>query len=540
MESNMATHTTTTRILAPDFPSRSYAKIFLDPVEEKKPVVAFSTAAFDFEDSLQDDVFIGGVPIGTYTNSKTKSKSVFYCGICKKHHKAFTPTEADVPAECPHCHTPYTLHHRGSTVKYAVSKTEWHDTGNISYHLYHRSVAYSISKNQFYPVNRTSTLLYKKKANKWLTKAGSRVNSAVQDYLLPLLKEYYPEIPVTTRAQLLIANNPRLIDLFKFNTLPKSKTTWGTSMDTLENWAAAFMLQGPDVKHRKRIYYAYDKHGSKGAFKAIAPSINSKIIRRFLWSYMAMHKVPDLNHLLTLGFTVAHLEEMVQASVLIQKSPRTMNFIESLGALHELGLTPRRAVNRTKKLLSDPDTVQHMADAARMVRQIRIKDPDYLLPVEADHPHLHDLVLEAYLLRLDNGEIVEYADPKTVYDWENGEYVVSRVRTSKELQRVGSKMLHCVGAYGNWIAQGYTDIYVVSAKTDLDTPLVCISLSLEYSRVKMQQAKLRRNKLVSTNETLFAVVKEWLDKFPTISTEGCSDLLRYNHEEIREILNEPL
>lgn len=532
----MATHTTTTHIINPALILRSYANIVLDPVEEKKPVAAFDTSLC----ALDDTPFAFGIPIGSYNKINKKSKSVFYCGVCKKHHKVFTPAEADIPSECPHCNTPYNLYHHGNSGEYAVSKTEWHDTGNISYHLYNRGFAYSISKNQFYPINRVTTLVYKKKTNKWLTKVGGRVESSVQDYLLPLLNEYYPEIPVKSRADILVANNPRLIDLFKFKTLPNAKTAWGTSMDTLANWVAAFMLQGPDVKHRKRIYYAYDKHGSKGAFKAIAPTINSKIVRRFLWSYMAMHKVSDLKHLLTLGFTVAHLEEMVQASVLIQKSPHTMNFIESLGALHELGLTPRRAVNRTKKLLSDPDTVQHMADAARMVRQIRIKDPEYLLPVEADHPHLHDLVLEAYLLRLDNGQIVEYPDPKTVYDWENDDYVISRVRTSKELQRVGSKMLHCVGAYGNWIAQGYTDIYVVAAKAALETPLVCISLSLEYTRVKMQQGKLRRNKLVSTNETLFAVVKEWLDKFPAISSEGCSDLLRYNHEEIREILNEPL
>ena len=437
----------------------------------------------------------------SYVVIETTSSSIthyYYCGSCKKTHSVAGILSKDAElyeTHCPLCGAEHDLHTEATFELYAKSKTVFEDTGNINYHVYYRTVKFNHSKLHFYPDSQALTVILKKASGKAFVKFNS--NSARSSYdienIVNKVAKYFPhELPFRDYASFRKYNNPRLVDLQKF--IPDRR-------DFTHNFYSVL-----SINERRRIFYAIDKHGSKGAFKAIAPTINSKVIRSFLWRLdMEVYHNPAVR-LLKKGFTIHQVEGLIKAHKTTgEVNHRLYRFLHTYLVL---GMSTRKAINFDEKFGMDQEKQHYLADSARMVQAL---GRDYVLPVHYSHPNLHNIVLRDYLAVTEKErESIEFKTPEVAFDWTYTGYVIKRVTNSKELRFVGSIMQHCVGTYDNAVMQGLCQIYTIYKEGDLENPLVCIEVKQDHA---INQAKLARNKAVSTDPVLRSVVQKWMNEF---------------------------
>ena len=440
-----------------------------------------------------------------YSGDDGRCTQYYYCGTCKKSHKVTDILMKDsevYETHCPLCGAKHDLHIESGFELYAKSKTVFADTGNVNYHVYYRTVKFAWTKKQFYPANDSYTVILKKDSGKAVVKFNNKHLEAanacvdVNTIIKTVAKQFPNELPFSNFEGFRKYNNPRLVDLHKF--VPDCSNFTHNFYSTLT------------PNERRRIFYAMDKHGSKGAFKAIAPTINSKVIRSFLWELKAdpfnAHPVLRLLHR---GFTISQVEGLINA----HKKFSTVNSI-SYVLIHTylvLGMTPTKAINFYEKFGTDREKNHYLTDTARMVQAL---GGNYVLPVHYSHPNLHNIVLRDYLAMTEKGKKnVEFKVPKVVFDWTYDGYVIKRVSSSKELRFVGSHMSHCVGSYEHLIINERCQIYVLYKEGDLENPLVCIEVK---NGNQVNQAKLQRNKSVSTDPILHSVVSSWIKEFSVL------------------------
>lgn len=436
-----------------------------------------------------------------YSGDDGRCTQYYYCGACKKSHKVTDILMKDsevYETHCPLCGAKHDLHIESELEVYAKSKTVFADTGNVNYHVYYRTVKFAWTKKQFYPANETYTVILKKESGKAFVKFNN--NSARSSYdienIVNKVAKYFPhELPFRDYASFRKYNNPRLVDLQKF--IPDRR-------DFTHNFYSVL-----SINERRRIFYAIDKHGSKGAFKAIAPTINSKVIRSFLWRLdMEVYHNPAVR-LLKKGFTIHQVEGLIKAHKTTgEVNHRLYRFLHTYLVL---GMSTTKAINFDEKFGMDQEKQHYLADSARMVQAL---GRDYVLPVHYSHPNLHNIVLRDYLAVTEKErENVEFKVPEVVFDWTYDGYVIKRVSSSKELRFVGSHMSHCVGSYEQSIINERCQIYVLYKEGDLENPLVCIEVK---NGNQVNQAKLQRNKSVSTDPILHSVVSSWIKEFSVL------------------------
>lgn len=293
---------------------------------------------------------------------------------------------------------------------------------------------------------------------------------------LSLLRLHFKEIQYT--EDYYISRNLRLKDIFSY-----SRT------------AEAF-FSSIDTNHRRRIYYAYDKHGVKEAYRSILPG-GSKWLYALAWANL------DLLHMID---PLAKKLGSDQLTGLLKPLPEVKyDQLLKVGSLVGLGLSSIKIGNLIKKGEFASISSWVCNDCHRLYDELRNRTNDtYQLPTYRGLPELHELLVrdinqiedaQAKTIQLPVTSLEEYHSPT---------YSVKLAKTAEDLNRLGRVLNICVAAYRSAVLKGGVVIAYVTKGDDM---VAC--LEINPIKASLTQAKLSRNNRVSNEEEVQRSVYLW-------------------------------
>lgn len=121
----------------------------------------------------------------------------------------------------------------------------------------------------------------------------------------------------------------------------------------------------------------------------------------------------------------------------------------------------------------------------------------------------HDTALAEYETKknaLVDLNIQKRAEKLSKYAFEADGYIIRPVSGYAELAEEGRKLHHCVASYGQRIADGNTNIFLVRKETAPDVPLY----TLEYNNEHIVQCRTLRNASYEKNDEVYHFTQKWL------------------------------
>lgn len=293
---------------------------------------------------------------------------------------------------------------------------------------------------------------------------------------LSLLRLYFKEIQYT--EEYYISRNPRLKDLFAYSCT-----------------AEAF-FSNLDKNHRRRIYYAYDKHGVKEAYRSILPN-GSKWLYSLAWSN------------LDLLYMIAGLSKKVgsdQLTGLLKPLPEVKyDELLKVSSLASLGLSSIKIGNLIKK--GEFATISSWVcnDCYSLYEELQNRtNGRYPLPIYRTIVELHELLVRD-INQIEDTAAKSILLPVTSLDeYHSPEYSVKLAKTAEDLNLLGRILNICVAAYRSAVLKGGVIIAYVTKGEDM---VAC--LEVNPIKASLTQAKLSRNNRVSNEEEVQRSVYLW-------------------------------
>lgn len=390
--------------------------------------------------------------------------------------------------------------------------TEFND-GNKVYSVVGSYVDYSVDRRNFFVKNISLRMKHKANGKIQLTCNGRLVYTSSQvgmvlDYLVGV---FGAELPVQSISEYYYTNNPRLNDL-----LPMV----GTSIYNPDRMATFYASISPSV--RAKIYYHYDKHGTKGARQAII-GVNHKPLLKLVWNYLELAEP-----------VVLALKKGVGAEQLAHYIGRVSEenqygVASALASLAVLGVSPAKSFNIVKEQGYSYDNA--LRDTASMYSQILKKfNSSYALPYPGEYdPRLHNIVQRDFnIYSMGEAGKLDMPVPKSAKEMSEGEYGIVYPKVARELIECGVNMNICVGSYVDRLVSKKLEIFFVK---DIAGEYVAC---LEVRKDRLVQAKLEKNKCVSTNPVIYQFVKDWCEKY-NISYDNTYDMNEEQEEGVRNL-----
>ena len=293
---------------------------------------------------------------------------------------------------------------------------------------------------------------------------------------LSLLRRYFPEVMYT--EEYYISRNQRLKDLFMYSR-------------TANNFFSNLSLN-----HRRRIYYAYDKHGVKEAYRSILP-VGSKWLYALAWENLEL---------------LSMIEPLVksvgpdQLTGLLKALPKIdYDELLKIASLDELGLSSIKIGNLIKKGVLSNTSSWVCNDSRRMFVELKERTNNvYQLPTYRSLSELHELLVRdinqiedatAKLVNLPVTSLEEYHSPT---------YSVKIAKTAEDLNLLSRVLNICVASYRKSVLKG--DIVIAYVMKD-GQKVAC--LEVNPKKASLVQAKLYENDRVLDDKDIERTVYLW-------------------------------
>ena len=378
---------------------------------------------------------------------------------------------------CPNCNVEWKQSQTGIKPR-SVQKITF-DNGDIMY-LY-QTVWPRYKDAQ--PVIRQNKLRIEKATGKMSFLAGDKLTYDVSTIKLGLhlLRKHFSEVP--TELEYYLSRNHRLADILQY--VPD------------QNIELFFSHVSKNL--RRRIYYAYDKHGVKAAYRSILKGKGNKMLYKLLWDNLNLLDI--LNELLS----KVDADSITNIVKCISDSHQNFETLEKLKHLFDLGLSTTKVFNIANTGELELVSAWLVRDSACMYIALLLRtNSEYKLPKYRDLANLHQLLIRD-INQVEDSAAKEIMLPLTnLEEYHASEYSVKIADTAHDLNTLGSTLNICVAGYRNTVLNGNCIIAYVTKGNHM---VACLQVTPSSSA--LVQAKLACNRPVSSDSDIERIVYSW-------------------------------
>lgn len=378
---------------------------------------------------------------------------------------------------CPNCNVEWKQSQSGVKPR-SVQKLTF-DNGDIMY-LY-QTVWPRYKDAQ--PVIRQNKLRIEKATGKMSFLAGNKLTYDVSTIKLGLhlLRKHFSEVP--TELEYYLSRNHRLADILQY--VPD------------QNIEVFFSHVSKNL--RRRIYYAYDKHGVKAAYRSVLKGKGNKMLYKLLWE--------DLNLLDIVNELIDLASVDVISNIVRELGPCeiTHEKLTKIQCLFGLGFSGTKIHSLVKKDKLEAIANWVLQDCCRLYTTLlECTSGDYKLPSHRDFHDLHELLIRD-INQVEDSAAKEIMLPLTdLEEYHASEYSVKVANTAHDLNLLGRVLNICVAGYRNFVLEGEC---VIAYVTQNNKTVACLQVSPETS--SLVQAKLACNRPVSSDPDIERIVYSW-------------------------------
>ena len=378
---------------------------------------------------------------------------------------------------CPNCNVEWKRSQCGVKPRSAQKLT--FDNGNIMY-LY--QTVWSRYKDA-QPVIRQNKLRIEKATGKMSFLAGNKLTYDVSTIKsgLHLLRKHFSEVP--TELEYYLSRNHRLADILQY--VPD------------QNIELFFSHVSKNL--RRRIYYAYDKHGVKAAYRSVLKGKGNKMLYKLLWE--------DLNLLDIVNDLVGLSSVDVISNIVREFGPCEITYekLTKIQCLFGLGFSGTKIHSLVKKDKLAETENWVLQDSYRLYMTLLERTSgDYKLPSHRNFHDLHELLIRD-INQVEGSAAKEIMLPLTnLKERHFSEYSIKIADTAHDLNMLGQKLNICVAGYRNFVLEGEC---VIAYVTQNNKTVACLQVSPETS--SLVQAKLACNRPVSSDPDIERIVYSW-------------------------------
>ena len=458
-------------------------------------------------EGFKTDVFYQVHNLGNKTDASginwANYNYLYHCAHCKKKGKVFVSIElgtlpsankrfspywqmgglktiTEYEKSCPNCNAEWK---QGQSEKWSrsVQKITF-DNGDIMY-LY-QTIHPRWSNAQ--PIICQYKLRIKKDTGKMsLTVNGKTIYDVyTTSKMLQIYRKYFEDAP--TEAEYYISRNHRLKDILQYIGEGRPDRFFTYIYGNL----------------RRRLYYAYDKHGMKAAYRTVLSNKGNKYLYKLAW------QKPEFICILNELISLVGADPLANIVKHIPESKIHSETLNKLKHMFNLGLSTTKVFNitNTGELYSVSRWAVH--DSARMYHTLLSRtNSEYKLPKYRDLDELHELLVRD-INQVEDVAAKEIMLPLTnLEEYHASEYSVKVANTAHDLNLLGRVLNICVAGYRDTVLGGDRVIAYVTKGNHM---VACLEVIPNTS--SLVQAKLARNNSVSKDEEIERVVYSWLKK----------------------------
>ncbi len=379
---------------------------------------------------------------------------------------------------CPNCNVEWKQSQRHVEPR-SVQKITF-DNGDIMY-LYQD--VYPRHKDA-QPIIRQHKLRIEKATGKMRLSAKDRPTYDVSTIrsVLQMFRSYFSEVP--TEFEYYLSRNHRLTDILQY----------------VPNQDIALFFAHVSKNQRRRMYYAYDKHGVKAAYRSILKGKGNKMLYKLLWENLhLLHITNDLVDLSNVDVISNIIRELGLHDITYEK-------LMKVWYLFRLDFSGTKVHSLVKKGKLESIENWVLQDCYRMYTTLLERTSgDYKLPSHRDFHDLHELLIR------DINQVEDSASKEIMLPLTNlkerhlSEYSVKIAETAHDLNLLGQKLNICVAGYRSFVLAGDC---VIAYVTKNNKTVACLQVSPETS--SLVQAKLACNQPVSSNPDIERIVYSWV------------------------------
>lgn len=414
---------------------------------------------------------------------------LYHCAHCKKKGKVLVSVElgtlyftdkrsTDHESNCPDCNVEWKQSQRDVEPR-SVQKITF-DNGDIMY-LYQD--VYPRHKDA-QPIIRQHKLRIEKATGKMSLLARDKLTYDVFAIrsILHMFRRHFSEVP--TEFEYYLSRNHRLTDILQY----------------VPDQDIALFFVHVSKNQRRRMYYAYDKHGVKAAYRSILKGKGNKMLYKLLWENLhLLHVTNDLLDFSNVDVISNIIRELGPCDITYEK-------LIKVRCLFRLDFSGTKVLSLVKKdkLETIPNWV--LQDSYRLYMTLLERTSgDYKIPSYRDFHDLHELLIR------DINQVEDSASKEIMLPLTNlkerhlSEYSVKIADTAHDLNMLGQKLNICVAGYRSFVLAGDC---VIAYVTQNNKTVACLQVSPETS--SLVQAKLACNQPVSSNPDVERIVYSWV------------------------------
>ena len=251
---------------------------------------------------------------------------------------------------------------------------------------------------------------------------------------------------------------------------------------------------------RRRLYYAYDKHGMKAAYRTVLGNKGNKYLYKLAW------QEPYLIYILNELVNTVSADPLSNILKSVHVSKINSELLEKLKHLFDLGLSTAKVFNIANTGELELASRWLVQDSARMYSTLLSRtNSEYKLPKYRDLADLHELLIRD-INQVEDATAKEIMLPLTnLEEYHASEYSVKVANTAHDLNMLGRVLNICVAGYRQAVLKGACVIAYVTKGNHM---VACLQVSPSSSA--LVQAKLAHNIPVYKNEEVERVVYSWV------------------------------
>ena len=300
--------------------------------------------------------------------------------------------------------------------------------------------------------------------------------------MLTMYRKYFDDAP--TETEYYTSRNHRLKDLLQY----------------MEEGRPEVFFTNIHGNLRRRLYYAYDKHGMKAAYRTVLGNKGNKYLYKLAWQKPEL--ICTLNELIN-RVDVDSITNIVKC---ISASHQNFQTLEKLKHVFDLGLSTTKVFNIANT--GELELASHwiVQDSARMYSTLLERtNSEYKLPKYRDLANLHELLIRD-INQVEDAAAKEVMLPLTnLEEYHASEYSVKIANTAHDLNLLGRVLNICVSGYRHTVLNGNCVIAYVTKGNHM---VACLQVTPSSSA--LVQAKLSHNSPIRTNEEVERVVYSWV------------------------------
>ena len=424
-----------------------------------------------------------------------KYNYLYHCAHCKKKGKieeqlqqvevlsifnkvADMKNPIEDKSNCPNCNVEWKQSQKDVEPRSAQKIT--FDNGDIMYLYQNVYPRYKDAQ----PIVRQYKLRIKSKTGKMSLTVNDKSTHDVftVSSMLATYRKYFDDVP--TEVEYYTSRNHRLKDILQY----------------IEEGRPDIFFMNIHGNLRRRLYYAYDKHGMKAAYRTVLSNKGNKYLYKLAWQN------PYLIYILNELVNTVSADPLSNILKSVHVSKINSELLEKLKHLFDLGLSTAKVFNIANTGELELASCWLVQDSARMYSTLLSRtNSEYKLPKYRDLADLHELLIRD-INQVEDATAKEVMLPLTnLEEYHASEYSVKVANTAHDLNLLGRVLNICVAGYGQAVLKGACVIAYVTKGNHM---VACLQVSPSSSA--LVQAKLARNSPIRTNEEVERVVYSWL------------------------------